>query len=243
MGERTEIAPFTMVGENVRLGSACRIGAFVLLHPGTRLGHRCRVDAHVEIGKEPMKATRSTLVVPPDLPPPSLGNDILVGSGAVIYQGARIADRVMIADGATVREGVSIGAETIIGRGVLIEQACQIGKGCKIESGAYITAFSTIEEGCFIAPMVAFSNDRHLGRTKRRLREFQGPILRKGARIGVNATILPGIEIGEDALVAAGAVVTRDVPPRTIVVGVPARIHGAVPEEAWLENQSRGEDA
>ena len=231
------------IGASCRIGASCQIGAYVLIHPEVAIGGEVRIDARAEIGKRPMKAARSTLRLPLDLPPATIGRGVKIGSGAVIYRGARVGDDVMIADGATVREGVVIGEGTIVGRGVTIEQECRIGRSCKIESNAYVTAFSTIEDFCFIAPMVAFSNDRYLGRTQRRLSAFQGPTLRRGARIGVNATILPGIEIGEDALVAAGSVVTKNVPSRTVVIGVPARVRRPVAEEELLENQSKGAKA
>ncbi|MGB4253779.1 MAG: acyltransferase, partial [Minisyncoccales bacterium] len=107
-----------------------------------------------------------------------------------------------------------------------------------IETEAYITAISIIEDYCFIAPEVSFSNDNYLGRTEERFKHFKGPTIKKGARIGVNATLLPGVIIGEDALVAAGATVTKDVPPRVIVAGVPAKYFRDVPEEELLINQS-----
>jgi acetyltransferase-like isoleucine patch superfamily enzyme len=104
----------------------------------------------------------------------------------------------------------------------------------------YLTAYSTVEDRCFIAPCVATSNDNFVGRTKERFKHFKGLILRKGGRIGANATILPGKEIGEDALVAAGAVVTRNIPPRKVYAGVPANEIKSVPEAQLLENQDFG---
>jgi acetyltransferase-like isoleucine patch superfamily enzyme len=83
---------------------------------------------------------------------------------------------------------------------------------------------ATVEDYCFIAPCVAFTNANYLGRTEERKKHFGGPTLKKGARIGANATLLPGVTVGEDALVAAGSVVTKDVPARTIVVGSPAKV-------------------
>jgi len=96
---------------------------------------------------------------------------------------------------------------------------------------------STIEDYCFIAPEVTLTNDNFLGRTEERKKHFGGPTIKKGARIGANSTLLPGIEIGEDALVGAASVVTKDVKPRIIVIGTPARYVRKVPEEQLIENQ------
>ena len=97
-----------------------------------------------------------------------------------------------------------------------------------------MTAYSTLEEDVFIAPCVSTTNDNFMGRTEKRHALRKGPTIRRGARIGGAAVLLPGIEIGEEAFVGAGAVVTRDVPPRTVVVGSPARELREVPEDELL---------
>jgi acetyltransferase-like isoleucine patch superfamily enzyme len=160
-----------------------------------------------------------------------------VGAGCILYIGSTIGDGVFFGDQATLREDVTVGELTIIGRGATVENKVSIGSKCKIETEAYITAFSTIGDYCFIAPEVTFTNDNFLGRTEERKKHFGGPTLKRGARIGANATILPNLVIGEDALVAAGSVVTKDVPPRMVVVGSPARAVRPVPEEQLIENQ------
>jgi acetyltransferase-like isoleucine patch superfamily enzyme len=155
----------------------------------------------------------------------------------VIYAGCRIDSKVMVADLASVREDVSIGEMTIIGRGVTVENKVSIGRRCKIESEAYITALSDIGDYCFVSPEVTFTNDNFLGRTKERFKYHKGVTMKRGARVGANATVMPGLTIEEDGLVGAGAVVTRDVPARKLVVGVPARVIKDVPQEQLVENQ------
>jgi acetyltransferase-like isoleucine patch superfamily enzyme len=171
------------------------------------------------------------------MPPLVIGSSVTIGAGCVIYCGANISDMAFFGDLATVREDVEIGAGTIIGRGATVENKVFIGKKCKIESNAYITAMSTVEDYCFVAPCVAFSNDNFLGRTEERKKHFKGPTLRKGSRVGAGAVILPGLEIGEDALVAAGSVVTKNIPPRVIVMGSPAKVVRKVPDEQLIEAQ------
>jgi len=129
-----------------------------------------------------------------------------------------------------------------VGRGVAIENFCTIGRFCKLETNVYITAYSELEDRVFVAPCVATSNDNYVGRTEERFRHFKGVTIRRGARIGVNATILPGKVIEADALVAAGALVTGDVPARKIVVGMPAKVFRDVPEEQLLDNQGWNDD-
>ena len=132
---------------------------------------------------------------------------------------------------------MTIGDFTIVGRGVAIENLCKVGSYCKLETNVYLTAYSVLEDRVFLAPCVATSNDNFVGRTKERFKHFKGITVKKGGRVGLNATILPGKVVGEDALVGAGALLTKDAPERKIVVGAPARVSKDVPPEQLLENQ------
>jgi acetyltransferase-like isoleucine patch superfamily enzyme len=125
----------------------------------------------------------------------------------------------------------------VIGRGSLVENDTTIGAMTKIQAEAYITAYSTLEEQVFIAPCVVTTNDNFMGRTERRHELIKGPTIRRGARIGGGAVLLPGIEIGEEAFVGAGAVVTKDVGRGMVVVGNPARVMRQVNDDELLENQ------
>ena len=153
-----------------------------------------------------------------------------------------IVDADLVADYATVREEVTIGDRTIVGRGVTIENECTIGRFVKLETECYITAYSVVEDRVFIAPGVTTSNDNYVGRTEARKKAFKGVTVKRGGRIGAGSVILPGKVIGEDALVAAGSVVTRDVPARKVVMGSPARVVRDVPTEQLLEHQGWSDD-
>jgi acetyltransferase-like isoleucine patch superfamily enzyme len=129
---------------------------------------------------------------------------------------------------------VQVGDDVVIGRGSLIENDTTVGAMTKIQADAYITAYSTLEEHVFIAPRVVTTNDNFMGRTERRHELTKGPTIRRGARVGGGAILLPGVEIGEEAFVGAGALVTKDVPARKLVVGSPARVIRDVPEDELL---------
>jgi UDP-2-acetamido-3-amino-2,3-dideoxy-glucuronate N-acetyltransferase len=122
----------------------------------------------------------------------------------------------------------------VIGRGSLVENDTTIGPRTRVQANAYITAYCTLEEDVFIAPGVLTTNDNYMGRTEKRLDLLRGPTIRRGARIGGGAILLPGIEIGEEAFVGAGAVVLENVPARAVVVGNPARRIRDVPDEELL---------
>ncbi len=237
IGAGSQLGHNVVIHDNVVLGENCRIGSGVVIHPDSVIGNNVRIDDHAVVGKLPMKAALSAITKDATLSPCCIGHDCIVGSGVVVYRGCTIGNKVMLADMSSVREDVTIGEFTIIGRGVTVENKVSLGSRCKIETEAYITALLVIEDGCFIAPEVTFTNDNFLGRTKERFKYHKGVTMKRGARCGANVTMLPGVTIGEDALVAAGSVVTRDVPARKIVMGVPARVLRDVPENQLLENQ------
>lgn len=237
IGKNSEPGMYAVIGKNVMIGNDCQIGAHVVIHPDSYIGDNVRIDDHAVIGKEPMRAANSAVTKEQQLPRCEIGSESIVGTGAVIYRGAKLGQKILVADLATVRENVTIGDFTIVGRGVAIENFCTIGRYCKLETNVYITAYSELGDRVFVAPCVATSNDNFVGRTEKRFDQFKGLIAEKGARIGVNATILPGKRIGADSLVAAGALVTKDVDEKRIVTGVPARDFREVPEDELLKNQ------
>jgi len=237
IGDGTRYGHFCIFGANVEIGKGCLIGSHVVIHDNSSIGDNVRIDDGTVIGKYPMKAANTAVTKEQKLAPTKIGSDCIIGTNVVIYRGSDIGRKVLIADLSTVRENVTVGEFTIVGRGVAIENFCKIGRYCKLETNVYITAYSELEDRVFIAPCTATSNDNFVGRTKERFKYFKGVTVKKGGRIGVNATILPGKTVGEDGLVAAGALVTDDCPDRTIVAGVPAKPFRDVPENQLLQNQ------
>ena len=204
-----------------------------IVYPGTVLGEGVKVLEHAVVGKQPTLSPRSTAKREP-LPPTTIGDGTVVSTGAVVFAGSTIGARVILGDQSCIRERVSIGDDVVVGRGSLVENDTSIGASTRIQAGAYITAYSILEEEVFIAPCVVTTNDNFMGRTERRHALMKGPTIRRGARIGGGAILLPAVEIGEEAFVGAGAVVTKDVLPRVVVVGSPARVLRDVPEDELL---------
>jgi acetyltransferase-like isoleucine patch superfamily enzyme len=204
-----------------------------IVYPGTVLGADVKVLEGAVVGKQPTLSPRSTAKRDP-LPPAELGDGTIVSTGAVVFAGTSIGARVILGDQSCVRERVTIGDDVVVGRGSLVENDTTIGALTKIQADAYITAYSTLEDNVFIAPCVVTTNDNFMGRTEQRHALVKGPTIRRGARVGGGAVLCPGVEIGEEAFVGAGAVVTKDVPARKIVVGNPARVLRDVPEGELL---------
>ena len=204
-----------------------------IVYPGTVLGENVKVLEYAVVGKQPALSPRSTTKREP-LPPATIGDGTIVSTGATVFAGSTIGARVILGDQSCVRERVRLGDDVVLGRGSIVENDCTVGAMTKIQADAYITAYSTLEEHVFIAPCVVTSNDNFMGRTERRHELIEGPTIRRGARVGAGAILCPAVEIGEEAFVGAGAVVTRDVPARALVVGSPARKLRDVADEELL---------
>lgn len=153
--------------------------------------------------------------------PPILGKNFLLRSNTVIYDDVVIGNKFKTGHNVVIREQTKIGDNVLIGTNSIVEGECIIGNDISIQSSVYIPRKSVIEDNVFIGPCACFTNDRYPIRVEYKLK---GPKIRKGASIGANTTFLSNIEIGEGAIVAAGAVVTRSVPPYYLAIGTPAKI-------------------
>ena len=236
LGRDCHVGPFTVISKGAVLGDGCKVGTHVVIHPDAQIGENVRIDDHAVVGKSPMQAANSATTTLAPLPPARISPGCIIGTGAIVYRGAALGPRALVADLACVRERVSIGERTIIGWGAYVECDCTVGNFVKMEAGAYLTAYSSVEDYCFIAPGVVTSNDNFVGRTAERFKRFKGVTVKRGARIGAGATILPGKIIEAEALVAAGSVLTKDAPAGKIVAGTPARMLREVPKEQLYDS-------
>lgn len=158
-----------------------------------------------------------------------IGAGAVIRSGSVIYEGVEIGDRLETGHGVIVREENRLGDHVSIWNHTTIDYGCTIGSRVKIHCNCYIAQFTILEDDVFLAPGVTIANDIHPG-CAFSAECMKGPTLERGVQIGVGVTILPYVTIGEGSLVGSGAVVTRDIPPRSVAFGNPARVVRRVEE-------------
>ncbi|TML97124.1 MAG: N-acetyltransferase [Actinobacteria bacterium] len=223
-------APGLVLSPAATVGRDVRFGAHVVVHEGVVLGDGCVVQDHAVLGKPPARGAHAGA----DMPGLVLGAGVSVGAAAVVFTGTTIGDGAVVGEQAYVRERVSIGGETLVGRGTTVDNDVRVGARVSIQTGVYLTAWSVVEDDAFLGPSVTTTNDDTMARHERG-RALRGATLRRACRVGGGTVLVPGVEVGEEAFVAAGAVVTRDVPPRTKVRGVPARPYADVGDEELLE--------
>jgi UDP-2-acetamido-3-amino-2,3-dideoxy-glucuronate N-acetyltransferase len=229
----SERAPGLLVGDGAELPDDVEIGGNVVVHAGTVVGAGATLQDAVVLGKPLALGKRSTAAR--EAPAAAvIGAGATICAGAVVVAGARVGAGAIVGDQAHVRERAQIGEDTVVGRASAVDNDVTIGARVRIQTGCYITAFSTIEDDVFVAPGVTLTNDDTMARHGAD-QPLRGAVLRRACRVGGGAVLVPGVEVGEEAFVAAGAVVTRDVPPRAVVMGVPARQVREVPEEDLLE--------
>ena len=227
-------APGLIIDDSVVLPHDIEIGGNVVIHAGVELGAGVRIQDAAVIGKAlVLSRTSQAELRPPN--PTVIGDEVTIAAQAVVVAGASIGTGAFIGDQSHVRERAVIGANSAVGRGSAIDNDVSLGERVRIQTGCYLTAFSVVEDDVFIGPGVFTYNDNAMGR-HRKGEQLAGAVLRRACRVGGGARILPGVEVGEEAFVATGSVVTRNVPPRTLVMGVPAKRVRDIADEELIEN-------
>ena len=228
----SERAPGLVLGENVKIGEGVSFGAHVVVHDGTVIGDSCVIEDHAVLGKRPRLARGSS--AKGEVGGLVLGDRVTVCAGAVVFAGANIEEEAIIGDQSYVRERSRIGAGSVIGRGSVVDNDVVVGARVRVQTNVYLTAFTVIEDDVFVGPCAMTTNDDTMSRHGPDM-QLRGATLRRACRVGGAAVLTPGVEIGEEAFVAAGAIVTKNVPARTVVMGTPARFTREVGEDDLLE--------
>jgi acetyltransferase-like isoleucine patch superfamily enzyme len=190
------------------------------IYPNVRLGEGSYTEDFCIVGTPPRGVEEGELQT-------VIGDGAVIRSHTVIYAGNLIGRHFQTGNKVNIRELNEIGDDVSIGTLSVVEHHVKIGNGVRIHTQAFVPEFTVLEEGCWIGPNVVLTNAKY-PLSPGVKDHLAGPVIRRGAKIGANATILPGVVIGEDALVGAGAVVVRDVPARAVVAGNPARVIGQV---------------
>lgn len=223
IGNHVRIGAFTSIAHDVFIGDNTIIHSHVVIEPGVRIGNNVEVFPFTYLGKTPKSSgvVSRKIKFTPEL---IIGSGCLIGPSAVIYYDVNIGESTLIGDGVSIREKVKIGNSYLIGRGVTINYNVTIGDYTKIMDLTHITGNCIIGKSVFISVLVSTTNDNALGKLEYDTNRVCGPVIDDFVAIGASANILPSVHIGEGAIVAAGAVVNKDVPPGKMVAGTPARV-------------------
>jgi len=182
--------------------------------PGVEMGNDVLVEDYCIIGC-PFKGYDGEKTL--------IGDNAVIRAGTVIYAGNRIGHDFQTGNKANIRELNDIGDNVSIGTLSVIEHHVVIRSGVRIHSQVFVPEYTVLDEECWLGPNVVLTNARFPKHPDVK-NELQGPHVCRNAKIGANATLLPGIVIGENSLVGAGSVVTKDIPDGVIVSGNPARV-------------------
>jgi acetyltransferase-like isoleucine patch superfamily enzyme len=190
------------------------------LHPNVTIGRNAVIEDFVIIGVPPRGKKSGEL-------PTTIGDGAVIRSHTVIYAGSTIGDNFQTGHHVMVREENKIGNNVSIGTSSVVEHHVTIGSNVRIHTNAFVPETSILEDGCWLGPHVVITNALY-PLSPNVKKELRGAIVKKNAKVGANATLLPGVTIGENSLVGAGAVVTKDVPPNKVAAGNPARIINSI---------------
>ena len=193
-----------------------------------RAERRCELMGWYRPGKDAQVDDGATVgyLHDDDASPTVLGDNATVRQGTIVYADVEVGDDFTTGHDALVREDTVIGDDVVVGTDVTIDGACDIGSHVSLQTGVYVPRETTIADNVFVGPRAVLTNDPYPVRQEV---DLAGPTLEEGVSVGANATILPGVTVGQGSFVAAGAVVTEDVPPETLAVGTPAE-HRELPE-------------
>jgi UDP-2-acetamido-3-amino-2,3-dideoxy-glucuronate N-acetyltransferase len=230
---RMDTPPGLVLAPTASVGHGVTFGAHVVVHDGVVIGDGVVIQDGAVLGKSPALA-RTSSAPRGELDALVIEEGATICTQAIVFAGSHIGARAIVGDQAYVRERTRIGPDSVVGRAATVDNDVVIGARVRLQSNVYVTAFSEIGDDVFVGPCAMTTNDDSMARRSPD-RPMEGVRLRRACRVGGGVVILPGVEVGEEAFVAAGAVVTRDVPAHKVVWGVPARVVRDVPEEDLLE--------
>ena len=223
IGNNVSVGEFCVIRDGVIIGDNVTIHPNVIIESGVVIGNGVEIFPGTYIGKVPKGAGATARLVEFD-PQVTIGDNCAIGPNAVIYYDVVIGDNTLLGDGASLREKVHIGHHCLISRYVTVNYNTRIGNHTRIMDMTHITGNCEIGDNVFVSILVATTNDNSVFNGKYTNEHFTGPQIQNGAIIGSAACLQPGVTIKEGALVGSNAVVSRDVQPYDVVMGIPAKV-------------------
>lgn len=239
IGAACDIAATAVLEADVVLGQGVRIGHHAVVKAGTVLGDGVVVEEGAVLGKRPRSMAASTKQVVVPRAPLTIGAGAQVCANAVLYVGVEVGEACFVGDLASIRERTIVGADSIVGRGVHLECDVHIGRRVNVYTASYLCEHTLVEDRVFVGAGVSSAAGLRMNWLRGFPGNEKGPTLRTGCRIGTGSMLYPRIEIGREAVVAAGSVVMEDVPEGVVVMGNPARPVRRVPPDEMLPPESR----
>jgi acetyltransferase-like isoleucine patch superfamily enzyme len=227
------VSATAIIHEGVIIGSGVIVHDYVVIYPNTIIGNRVEIWDHCVLGKPPTSPGNITRHLKKEYAPLQIGDETILCPGVVLHVGTKVGNKCLLGDYCSIREECEIGDKCLLSRNVTINYHTQIGPRVKVMDSTHLTGNMVIEEDVFISVLVSTTNDNAMGRQTYDERHIRGPHICRGATIGAGAVLLPGVEIGENAIVGAGSVVTRSLPPRQVAMGTPAKPVKHVLPEQW----------
>lgn len=233
IGEGVSLGANVVLHDRVTIGAGTSLGSNVVIHSGSTVGEGCVIEDGAVLGKRP-KLARGSSAAGREVEDLLVGSSVTICCGAIVFAGARIGNEAILGDQSFVRERSTVGTRSVIGRGSVVDNDVCIGDRVKVQTSVYLTAFTIVEDDVFVGPGATTTNDDTMARHRPEM-PLRGATLRRACRIGGGTVLTPGVEVGEEAFLGAGAVLTKDLPARAVAIGVPARVIRQVGEEDLLQ--------
>lgn len=224
IGDNFQSGHSVIIENNCNVSNNVAIQNNVIVHSYTDIGSYTKILDETILGRKPMATGSIERKVEDNLSSLQIGKGCVIGVSSTIYKGTHIGNDVLIADNASIREECFIDDGCVISRGVTINYNTKIGKRTKIMDLTHITGNMVIEDDVFVSVGITSTNDNTMGRTQYGEDHVKGPTIRKFATIGGGASLLPGVEVGDNAIIGMGAVVSKNIPSKKVAMGIPAKV-------------------
>lgn len=224
IGRNAVIPDNCVIYDDVEIHDNVVLHNHVVIYPGTIVESGGEIFDNCVLGKLPLAPGCTAKKYDGIYKKTVIEKDCIICPGVVIYTGTIIKENTLIGDNSSIREDCQIGSYNVIGRNVTVNYETVIGNRTKIMDGTHITGNMYIGNHVFISVLVSSTNDNSMGRETEAVNNLKGPYISDYVTIGAGASILPGVKIGENCIIGAMALVTRDVAANKVVMGVPARV-------------------